>query len=138
MIGHIGAMFRDWGDAKRRIWRGRDGHPITPHVDGWAQSFAGKLREEGEGATEGYRRQRFDEVFVGAALDVRRAMEGVDEELNCAAHIHYVIPGPLKTKIHAYAETIGKEVSTRDHFLNIDRLHYYVAGRLDVCTKKSA
>lgn len=137
MIGHIHAMFKEWGDAKRRILRGSDRHPTHPKIDGWAQSFAGKVMEDHVRAGAGNRDQHYPEVFEGTALDIARALKGADEALSNVAYVHYVLTVPVKRKVVWYGESIAKPVSLRDYWATIDRLHYWTAGRLDVCTKKA-
>lgn len=83
-----------WGKQKRRIWEGgavsRNGHR---HIDGYANSLLGRIREEREGAGQGARTvQHWPEVYHGQALEVQRALIGIPERPHLVLHLHYVFP----------------------------------------------
>jgi hypothetical protein len=108
-----------WGRQKRRIWSGMDWY-LNPkgarqqHIDGYAESFLGRILEEKVSAGEaGPSRQKWAEVFWGDALDVARVIPGLPEMPYAVLHLHYV-----------FDPEFGLTVNRKARLLNIDRTTY--------------
>lgn len=62
-------------------------------------SFAGKVKDQGEGAVYGDSNERhYPEVFKGNALEFATALKFVDEHCRRMAWVHYVSDMPQKAK----------------------------------------
>lgn len=87
---------RHWGSQKRRVWYGGEWFTNrlgtrSHHVDGYAESFLGRLRDERVAAGQpGKRYQHFPEVLWGDGLEVQRVLIGMSERAFQALHLHYV------------------------------------------------
>jgi hypothetical protein len=108
-----------WGRQKRRIWAGMDWY-LNPqgqrqqHVDGYAESFLGRILEEKVSAGQaGPARQKWAEVYWGEGLDVARVIPGLPEMPYAVLHLHYV-----------FDPDFGLTVSRKARLLSIDRTTY--------------
>jgi hypothetical protein len=128
-----------WGAAKRRIWSGGDWHIDRSgikqrHVDGYAQSFLGKLVEERYGA--GHRQimnaQFWQEVFCGDALTVQRTLPGMPEAAFAVVHMRYVFSPDLGLTAQDKAALLG--VTVRAYWLALARAEMWIWARLDAET----
>lgn len=80
-----------WGFQWRRNFGSDARFPIS--------SFAGKLKDQGEGAVFGEAWDRkYAEVFIGGALEFAAALKYTDEGTRIMAWIHYVVDMPKKAK----------------------------------------
>lgn len=132
---------RHWGSQKRRIWRGADWHEkiwMTVegidgrrfwHIDGYAESFMGKLQDEKMGATQGRRRyQHWPEVMWGEGLEVQRALTGMPLTPFDCLHLHYVfdpewgLTGRKKSALLNLAESA--------YWKALDRAEFWIMARL--------
>lgn len=122
-----GHLLRTWAKEYRRILRGGIHYPDgTWHVDGWPPlSPAGKLKDEGEGLGQGEIRQYFAEVYSKDALDIRRAMVGMPEELRLVIILRYVVRKEAKV----CADSM--DISRARYFILLESAHSYLRGRLD-------
>jgi hypothetical protein len=109
----IRATIARWGRQKRRIWAGHGGAYVDSkglrkvHVDGYAESFMGKLMEEREGCGQGTIRQRWEEVMWGDGLDVQRHIVGMPAAAFDAVHLQYVFDPEFGLTIERKARLIG-------------------------------
>jgi len=109
---------REWG---RQRWKA-----ISDPTQGWENmSLLGRIREEQEGAGQGYFRQRFRELYTGVALDVHRAVQGMPHLDWYYINLKHVLPGKDSWKI----KKIG--VSRDTFYAKLGRAERYVAERLD-------
>jgi len=125
-----------WGAQKRRIWSGGDWHINRAgikqrHVDGYSQSFLGRLVEERYGA--GHRQlmgsQFWAEVFSGDALMVQRTLPGMPEEACVVVHLRYVFDPELGLTADDKAALLG--LSVRGYWLALARAEMWIWARLD-------
>ncbi len=88
-----------------------------------------RVREEREGAGQGFSTQRFPEVYEGAALLVKRATLTMEDRLRLALDLWAAVPG-VGTKIKAshYCATYGG--GERSYFQAVDDALTYVSGYL--------
>lgn len=135
-----------WGRAKRRIWRGADWHMRVHierdangksekvltrhwHVDGYADSFMGRLMEDKMGAGQGKRSQHWPEVMYGDALEVQRAMPGMPELPSDALHMHFVFDPEWGLTARRKAALIG--LKERAYWEALGRAEFWIYARLD-------
>lgn len=102
-----GTPLTDWVDAKLRLW-GYAKRRLLQAQERYPESFAGRLVEEGPGASLGHQGGSRDvEVFTGDALEValaiHRSLEArklTDRQLEVLT-VHYIVKGPVKRKAPA-------------------------------------
>ncbi len=102
------SVCQHWGRAKRRLWHGAEWYVSYTggrrrHVDGYAESFMGRLMEDKMGAGQGARHQHWPEVFGGDALDVQRILPGIPELPHAVLHLHYVFDPEFNLKVRQKA-----------------------------------
>lgn len=86
-----------WGRQKRRIWSGTGEWYVdrlgkkTRHVDGYAQSFLGRIQDEKVAAGSSMEvRQFFAEVYWGDGLEIQRNIGGMAELPLLSLHMRWV------------------------------------------------
>ena len=124
-----------WGRQKRRLWAGgdwyRDHRGIQRrHVDGYANSFLGRLLEEREGASQGILTQHWEEVLWGDGLDVQRALHGVPLLYFDVMHLHYVFDPEFGLTAARKSELLGL-ASRRTYWSALDRGEFWVFSQLE-------
>lgn len=124
-----------WGRQKRRIWTGSEWY-VNPlggkqqHVDGYADSFMGRIKDERVAAgSNGAYSQRWDEVFWGDGLDVQRAVAGMPEGPNDALHVKYVWDPEFNLSPRRKAEILG--MKERAYWEAVGRAEFWIFARLD-------
>lgn len=133
MIDWIDAMCKTWGaQVRKRAADRKDGHE-----EGWhATSIMGKVKEEWEGAGHRGGGRPFQPVFAGytgEALEVHRAIfepRPMQFDLYATLKVHYCVRAPAKSKVQQLQLLLGRSISVREYWEQIDRAHYFMAGRL--------
>lgn len=138
---------RAWGSQKRRMWRGADWHLKVHlaqnatgqlgavatkhwHVDGYSESFMGRLMEDKMGAAQGRRRyQHFPEVYWGDGLEVHRAIPGMPEMAYGVLHLHYVFDPEFGLNARRKAALLS--LKERAYWEALGRAEFWVYARLD-------
>lgn len=116
-----------WGRQKRRIWVGTDWHG---NIDGYAQSLLGRMRDEGDGASQGIpRAQSWPEVFSGDGLAVQLSLQGLGERRHAVLHFQYVWDPQWKVTVREKADYLG--VRRREYFTLLSDAEIWVHARLD-------
>lgn len=123
-----------WGRVKRRLWQGEERYPTKGkndlHVDGYAQSFMGRIQDERVAAGQpGASRQRWDEVYWGDALDVQRAIVGMPLNTYDALHLKYVWDPDFNLTWSARARIIG--LKERVFWEAVGRAEFWIYARLE-------
>jgi hypothetical protein len=123
-----------WGRQKRRIWTGKEWY-VNPlggkqeHVDGYAESIMGRIKDERVAAAgDGARSQHWDEVYWGDALDVQRATVGMPEVPSDALHIKYVWDPEFGLSPRRKAEILG--LKERAYWEAVGRAEFWIFARL--------
>jgi hypothetical protein len=99
------------------------------HVDGYAQSIMGRIKDERVAAAgDGCRSQHWDEVYWGDALDVQRACIGMPEVPNDALHIKYVWDPEFGLSPSRKAEILG--LKERAYWEAVGRAEFWIFARL--------
>lgn len=110
-----------WGFQWRRNFGKAAKFPIA--------SFAGKVAEQGEGATMGDQVERvYPEVFTGNALEFATALKFLPEAHREFAWVHYAVDMPKKAK----APLLGIHVNTYDQRKKVMQLKLAGLLNLDV------
>jgi hypothetical protein len=98
------------------------------HVDGYAQSIMGRIKDERVAAGDGCRSQHWDEVYWGDALDVQRASVGMPEMPNDALHVKYVWDPEFGLSPRQKAEILG--LKERAYWEAVGRAEFWIFARL--------
>lgn len=125
---------RRWGRQKRRIWRGEEWYINSEgkrvhHIDGYASSLLGRIREEREGAGQSIISQKWDEVYWGDGLDVRRCLPGMPERPLAVLHLQYVWDPEFA--ITASRKAALLEMSLANYWSWLKNAEFWVFARLD-------
>jgi hypothetical protein len=107
-----------WGRQKRRAWAGHSEWYLDSkglrkvHVDGYAQSFMGKMMAERGGFLQGAIHQHWDEVYWGEGLDVQRVLPGMPEAEYTALHLMRVFDPEFGLTVPKKAALAGMKLTT--------------------------
>lgn len=127
-----------WGRVKCRIWRGEGDWYVTVedgqvrkqrHVDGYAQSFLGRLLDERYAGRDPNVRQHWPEVYWGEALDVQRGILGMAEGAFRALHLRYVFDPDFGLSARDKARLL--RLSIAEYWRNVDRGETWIWAKLD-------
>lgn len=124
-----------WGIQKRRLEFGGYFHGDNKfHFDGSsARSVAGKIFEEGDGASAGGTTRRFAEGLTGDALLFRRAMVGLQEHRVYLLTYKYVIPKrwmQMKCKVQALCDLFPEKFTCKQAvYDDIGMTHVWISAR---------
>lgn len=99
------------------------------HVDGYANSFLGRLLREREGAGQGAVCQFWAEVLWGDALDVQRNLPGMPLTCFDVLHLRYVFDPEFGLTANAKAALI--DLPTRLYWVALERGELWLWSRLD-------
>jgi hypothetical protein len=130
MAGHpkewLHPMLKSWAE---QYVRARNGYRTfadgTRHFDGWpVATVLAKIREDGEGAGQGMRRQSYAEVYAGDGLTIWRAMDGMRIDLREVLYARYLSRQPIRQQ----AQNLG--LGERDYFRLLDNAFHYLEGRI--------
>lgn len=122
---------RKWGRQKRRVWYGGERYEGGGwHVDGWAQSFLGRVQDERVAAGSGSiaDRQQWPEVYRGEGLEVQRAVIGMPELPVLVIHLHYVFDPEFGLSVKVKAANLSMPV--RDYWRTLNDGEAWVWARL--------
>ncbi len=124
-----------WGRQKRRIWDGSEtfvnceGKEDT-HIDGYAGSLLGRIREERDGAgQQGALHQHWAEVMWGHGLEVQRSLPGMPENPLLVGHLQYVWPKEFGLSIPRKAALI--ELDKNQYWDSLRNFEWWVFARLN-------
>ncbi len=123
-----------WGSQKRRMWQGKERYATQGkndlHVDGYAESFMGRIQDERVAAGQpGAARQRWVEVFWGEGLDVQRAIVGMPSTPFDVLHLKYVWDPDFGLSWAARARVLG--MKERAFWEALGRAEFWVYAKLD-------
>jgi hypothetical protein len=123
-----------WGRQKRRIWAGGDWYRDHKgmkrlHVDGYANSFLGRVLREREGTGQGALTQHWAEVLWGDALDVQRNIGGMPIACFDCLHLRYVFDPEFGLSAAAKATLV--DLPTRVYWEALQRAEWWLWSRLD-------
>lgn len=134
MIDWVDSACKAWGKCTRWIvyGTGAEGYPskdtIAKAQDGLLNLAAGTVQ------------QHFPEVRFGDALDVARAMRGEPEgtpsrppmpiDLTATVYTQYVVRARIERRVSVLGEFLRVELSMSEYWRNVDRAHYFLAGRI--------
>lgn len=99
------------------------------HVDGYADSFMGRLMEDKMGAGQGKRSQHWPEVMFGDALEVQRSLPGMPELPSDALHMHFVFDPEFGLTASKKAALIG--LKERAYWEALGRAEFWIFARLE-------
>jgi hypothetical protein len=134
-----------WGRQKRRAWISREWYvgpkgERSEHVDGYAQSLLGRIREEqiqakhkgrlmpGESVARPVS-QYWPEVFWGLGLDVQRNIISICEVQYCVLHLHYVWLPEWQLTISQKAKSVG--IDKNAYWRQLENAEHFVHGGLN-------
>lgn len=123
-----------WGRQKRRIWEAGESYVNAEnrarrHVDGYADSFMGRIKDERVAAGYGRFAQHWEEVFWGDGLDVQRAIVGMPVSNYDALHLKYVWNPEFNLTWPQRAGLIG--MKERVFWDAVGRAEFWIFARLD-------
>lgn len=122
-----------WGKQKRRIWRGGEWHINKDgskgwHVDGYANSLLGRIRDEGDGAAQGTISQHWPEVMWGDGLEVQRSLSGMHGNQHLVLHFHYVWDPDWNVTVMQKSDYMG--IKRTEYFQLLENAETWVHARL--------
>jgi hypothetical protein len=85
--------------------------------------------------TGGMPDRHFREVRLNGSLEIARAMAAEPRmPIILTAHMYaqYVIEGPAHQKLPGLSRYLGTVITVAEYWRNVDRAHYWLAGRLPV------
>jgi hypothetical protein len=134
VIAWVDAAAKSWGRCTR--WILCDTGEGYPTRDTIAKARDGLLSAREAGAAA----QHFREVRAGDALDVARAMRGEPEtglapmplELTVTMFAQYVAVAKTAKRVEVVGDYLRVDISRADYWRNVDRAHYFLAGRMPV------
>lgn len=122
-----------WGSQKRRIWSGGDWFTDHEgkkqhHIDGYAESFLGKLLAERDGTGQGARRQHWPECMWGEGLEVQRNLPGMPILCFDVIHLRHVFDPEFGLTIKALAALVS--IEPRVFWSALEAAEWWVWARL--------
>lgn len=130
MIDWLNEYCKEWGTCTRWI--------LTDTNEGYPSADTIEKARQGMLSLTGASSRHWPEVRVNHALMIANAMKQPPHmplELTATVWAHYVVKGRPRNKLPALSKYLGRTVSVPEYWRNVDRAHWFLAGRLTVSTE---